>query len=213
MQHDPKFWDKIAAKYFSQPIKDEKAYQRKLAITREHLKPDARVLEFGCGTGGTAITHAPHVEHVHAIDISENMLAFGRKQAKQHGVENVTFECADIAEFDAPEESYDAVLGMSILHLVHDREAVLARVHRLLKPGGVLITSTVCLGERHWYLKPVLSVGRMLGRLPFVSFLTAKQLENEMVAAGFRTADHWKPGKSPVVFLVSERANPPWEVT
>lgn len=213
MQHDPKFWDKIAAKYFSQPIKDEEAYKVKLTITREHLKPNFRVLEFGCGTGGTAIKLAPYIEHIHAIDISEKMLDFGRQQAEEKGVENVTFEVADIADFEAPEGSYDAVLGMSILHLVRDREAVVAKIHKLLKPGGVFVTSTVCLAKRHWHFKPLLSVGHKLGRLPYVSFLAPNTLENELVAGGFRTVHHWVPRKSSVLFMVSERAAPPWEVS
>jgi len=213
MPNEATFWDKTAAKYFAQHIKDEEAYQIKLKITREHLKPSFRVLEFGCGTGGTAIKHAPHVEHIHAIDISEEMLNFGRQQAEEAGVDNVTFECADIADSEAPEASYDAILGMSILHLVRDKDAVIAKLHKLLKPGGVLITSTVCLADSHWYLRPVLWIGQKLGRLPYVSFLKPNGLENALVAAGFRTVHHWAPAKSSVVFMVSERSSPPWEVS
>jgi cyclopropane fatty-acyl-phospholipid synthase-like methyltransferase len=35
---------------------------------------DMEVLEFGCGTGSTAIVHAPHVKELRAIDISEKMI-------------------------------------------------------------------------------------------------------------------------------------------
>ena len=59
MNQSVKFWDKIADKYSKQPIVDEASYQKKLQITQEYFKPDMEVLEFGCGTGSTAIIHAP----------------------------------------------------------------------------------------------------------------------------------------------------------
>lgn len=57
-----KFWDRMANKYARQPIADEAAYQHKLDVTRQHFTPQSKVLEFGCGTGSTALLHAPHVK-------------------------------------------------------------------------------------------------------------------------------------------------------
>ncbi|EAM49492.1 hypothetical protein WH8501_27790 [Crocosphaera watsonii WH 8501] len=67
MTTSTKFWDKIADKYSKQPIVDEESYQKKLTVTQEYFNPDMEVLEFGCGTGGTAIIHAPYVKHIRAI--------------------------------------------------------------------------------------------------------------------------------------------------
>eukprot|EP01083_Nonionella_stella_P314462 1132915_1 len=58
-----KFWDKLASGYFKSPIKDLDAYQIKLELTQQYLKPDMDLLEFGAGTGGTSLQHAPHVNH------------------------------------------------------------------------------------------------------------------------------------------------------
>ena len=55
MPPSSKFWDRIAARYARKPVADEAAYRRKLAVTRDYLAPDMDVLEFGCGTGSTAI--------------------------------------------------------------------------------------------------------------------------------------------------------------
>ena len=60
MSQSVKFWDKIADKYSKQPIADEASYQKKLNITQDYFKPDMKVLEFGCGTGSTAIIHSPY---------------------------------------------------------------------------------------------------------------------------------------------------------
>ena len=74
MVKSTKFWDKIAEKYAKQPIADEASYQKKLQVTQGYFKPEMKVLEFGCGTGSTAIIHAPYVKHIRGIDISENMI-------------------------------------------------------------------------------------------------------------------------------------------
>ena len=60
-----------------------------------------RIVEFGCGTGTTAVHHAPHVQHIDAIDISENMLEIGRGKARQAGVDNLTFTRGTLTEFNA----------------------------------------------------------------------------------------------------------------
>ncbi|MEM9841084.1 MAG: SAM-dependent methyltransferase, partial [Pseudomonadota bacterium] len=67
MPDKAKFWDRIAEKYARQPISNQKAYEIKLDLTREYFTPQSNVLEFGCGTGSTAILHAPYVAHIHAI--------------------------------------------------------------------------------------------------------------------------------------------------
>ncbi|MGD1860116.1 MAG: hypothetical protein ACFB0E_09115 [Leptolyngbyaceae cyanobacterium] len=58
-------------------IADEVADQKKkkLTVTRSYFRSDMQVLEIGCGTGSTAILHAPHVNHIRAINFSANMIA------------------------------------------------------------------------------------------------------------------------------------------
>lgn len=81
MTPSPRFWDFIATRYARQPVPDEAVYQRKLEITRGVLEPHHEVLELGCGTGSTAIAHAPHVRQVRAVDISPRMLDIARRKA------------------------------------------------------------------------------------------------------------------------------------
>ena len=81
MDQSTNFWDKIAERHSKQPIADEATYQKKLQVTREYFQPDMEVLEFGCGTGSTAIIHAPYVKHIHAIDISSKMIEIAQGKA------------------------------------------------------------------------------------------------------------------------------------
>ena len=205
MERDARFWDRIADGYRRRPIGDPEAYREKLRITREYFEPHTRVLELGCGTGGTAVAHAPHVAHVHAIDISERMLEFGRGRARREGIDNVVFERADIADFDAPPASYDVALGLGILHLVDDRDAMIAKVRRLLRPGGVFVSSTTCLGDVAPWLRLAAPIGHAVGLLPRLRTFTEQALVDSLERAGFVVERRWRPGKRKAVFLVASR--------
>ena len=204
MAASPRFWNLIAKFYSRQKIGDESAYQEKLRITREYLNPDAEVFEFGCGTGGTARLHAPFVKHIRAVDFSEKMIAIARQRAVEEGVENVTFEVASIDDV-AADQAYDAVLGMSILHLLDNRQAVIGKVYEMLKPGGVFVSSTTCMGTGFHPLKIAMSVAQPLGLLPSISFFSVDQLVAEVKTAGFRIEHQWQPDPKAALALVARK--------
>ncbi len=205
MDHSARFWDRIAERYSRRPIADEAAYQKKLQVTREHFRPDMEVLEFGCGTGSTALLHAPHVKHIRAIDVSSKMIAIARDKADAEKVGNVTFEQANIDEFTVPDQTFDAVLGLSILHLLEDRETVIAKVHSMLKPGGLFVTSTACLGDTMKFFKVIAPIGKFLGLMPLVKVFSKRELETSLANAGFRIDYQWQPGKGKAVFIVAKK--------
>ena len=200
-----RFWDKMADGYFSKPIKNIDAYHLKLAKTREFLEPHMDVLEFGCGTGGTALAHAPFVNSVHAIDVSSRMIEIANTQAAEQSVGNVTFEQASLDEFDARPERYNVILGLSILHLVEDRDEAIAKVSRLLKPGGIFVSSTGCIGETMGFLKWVLPLGQKLGIIPTLRVFSVKQLAKSMNQQGLEIVHQWKPEKDLAVFMIAKK--------
>ena len=206
MNQPSKFWDKIADRYAKKPVSDENAYQKKLQITREYLRSDMEVLEFGCGTGSTAITHAPFVKHIQAIDLSSRMIEIAQGKADAGKVANVTFERAAIDEFSAPDETFDAVMGHSFLQLLENKEEAIAKVHRMLKPGGVFVSSTACIGDFMKVFKIVAPIGKFFGLLPLVKVFTTKELESSLTDAGFEIDYQWQPGKGKSVFIVAKKA-------
>ena len=207
MSDSTRFWDKIAVRYSKQPISDEAAYEKKLAVTREYFTPDSEVLEFGCGTGSTAILHAPHVKHILATDISPKMIEIAEDRAKAGSIENVTFEATSIEALDAPDGSFDVVLGLSILHLLEDMDAAIEKIVRLLKPGGVFISSTVCIGEKMKWIRFIAPIGRALGLMPFVRVFMKSDLEESLQAAGLTIEYNWQPDAGMVVFIVARNAD------
>lgn len=199
------FWDRLADKYAAQPIADEDAYRTKLARTQAHLTPEMEIFEFGCGTGGTAIAHAPHVRSVRAIDFSTRMLDMARQRATEAGVGNVTFEQGDITSIAVEPGRYDMVLGLSILHLLKDRQAVIARVYEMLKPGGRFVSSTACLGDSMRWFGYIAPLGRALGLLPMLNVMTPDQLRADMIQAGFAIEQDWRPNPKSALFLIARK--------
>ncbi len=165
------------------------------------------VLEFGCGTGSTAITHAPYVKHILAIDISSKMIEIAQGKAEVKNAGNVTFRRSTIDEFSVSDQTLDAVLGLSILHLLRNKEEVIAKVHKMLKPGGIFVTSTVCMGDTMMrFLKLIVPIGKFLGLMPQVMVFTTKELEYSFTDAGFQIDYQWQPGKGKAVFIVAKKA-------
>ena len=199
------FWDRLADKYAAQPIADEEAYRIKLARTQAHMTPDMDIFEFGCGTGGTAITHAPHVRSVRAVDFSARMLEKARDRAARAGVSNVTFEQGDITMMAIPPASYDMVLGLSILHLLKDKDAVIAKVFDILKPGGRFVSSTACIGDSMRWFGAIAPLGRALGLLPVLNVMSHDQLRQAMTSAGFTIEHDWRPNPNAAVFLIARK--------
>jgi 2-polyprenyl-3-methyl-5-hydroxy-6-metoxy-1,4-benzoquinol methylase len=165
-----------------------------------------QVLELGCGTGTTAIAHAPYVRHIQAIDISPRMISIAQAKADAGNVTNVTFETSTIDDVNLPDQALDAVLALSVLHLLDNKEAVIETVYRMLKPGGVFVTSTACLGDGVLRLiKLVAPIGRLFGLMPLVKVFTRKALERSFTDAGFQIDYQWRPGKGMAVFIVARK--------
>ena len=207
MNPSAKFWDKIANRYSKRPVADEASYQEKLRVTRTYFRPDVEVLEFGCGTGSTAINHSPYVGHIHAIDVSSKMIEIAQAKADEGNVSNVTFEQSTIEGVSVSDQSLDAVLGLSILHLLENKEGAIEKVHRMLKPGGVFVTSTTCLGDSLKFFKLIAPVGKFLGLMPLVRVFTTGELVASLTDAGFEIDHQWQPGKGKAVFIVAKKAD------
>ncbi|MEM9249213.1 MAG: class I SAM-dependent methyltransferase [Pseudomonadota bacterium] len=199
------FWDKIAPKYARQPIKDQAAYAQKLDRVRALLRAEDRVLEIGCGTGSTALHLAPSVAEIVATDISRGMIEIAEDKRRAAGVDTVTFVQADAAEthYEAP---FDAVLSFSLLHLVPDVPKVLDIVYAQLKPGGVFVSKTVCLGDASPILRLFVRALGVVRFAPPVTPLSKAGLSRALVQAGFELVETQYFGKGRMnPFIVARR--------
>ncbi len=204
-----KFWDKTAARYAKSKIRDQASYEKKLAITQQYFRPDSRVLEFGCGTGSTAMIHAPHVESILATDVSGKMLEIAESKVRAEGIENIHFERGTLESVSESlkltPESFDAVLGLNILHLLEDVPGAIARVYSLLKPGGVFVSSTALLGAVPWYWRMLIPVAQLFGLAPYLAKFNKDELVSMLTRTGFSVDHEWQPGAMSV-FIVAKKS-------
>jgi ubiquinone/menaquinone biosynthesis C-methylase UbiE len=112
------------------------------------LRGVERVLDAGCGAGHTALAFAPRVAEVVALDLTEAMLAQGRKLAKQRDITNITFRRGDVEKLAFDDASFDLVTSRYSAHHYPHPLMALREFARVLKPGGsVLLVDVVSPDE------------------------------------------------------------------
>lgn len=134
------------------------------------------------------------------------MIEIAQAKVDEAKIENITFECTAIDDFNVGDQSMDVVLGLSTLHLVENRDEVIAKVHSMLKPGGLFVSSTACLADSMNWLKFIVPIGRFLGLMPLVKFFSSKELQANLSSAGFEIEYQWQPSKKAAVFIVAKKA-------
>lgn len=116
------------------------SYWHFIGVIKQHFRPDAqRLLDFGCGKGDYSLLFAKIGYEVSGFDLSPNNIAIAERLAEKYDMTERTHFSVSVAEkLDYPDEYFDVVAGVDILHHVTIPSA-LAECARVLKPGGVAI--------------------------------------------------------------------------
>ncbi|MFN4292676.1 MAG: class I SAM-dependent methyltransferase [Thermoflexales bacterium] len=102
-------------------------------------KPDWTMLDLGCGNGAFALPLARYVRRIHAVDVQPAMVDALRRRLRQARLDNVVAQVAPASQLPFDAHTFDAVLMIAILPMLHDRDAALREARRVLKPDGVLV--------------------------------------------------------------------------
>lgn len=191
-----KFWDLISSKYASSPIPDRPAYETKIQKIKTFLTTEKVVLDIGCGTGSQCGDIADNVKQVTGIDISRKLLAIAEQRKADRKLDNVEFLQTSLFDERFQPGSFDVVTAFYVLHFFEDIDAAFKRIHDLLKPDGLFISETACLGEKKLTGRLLRFVGH-LGLLPLINLLTTRQLEQALEESGFRIVDKTKFSNHP----------------
>ncbi len=99
-----------------------------------HLGRNA--LEIGCGTGTFSALIAGRVDHLTAIDISQEFIKAAQRRHTE--VPNLTLLKADATD-DLPEHKFDSIIMLDVLEHIADDAAMLASLANKLAPGGCIV--------------------------------------------------------------------------
>jgi ubiquinone/menaquinone biosynthesis C-methylase UbiE len=104
------------------------------------LRTSDCVIDLGCGTGALSLELARRSRTVHAVDVSEAMLALCRRKARERGIDNVETHCAGFLTYEHAGEPAGAIVSAAALHHLPDfwKGVALKRMARMLRPGGRL---------------------------------------------------------------------------
>ena len=109
---------------------------------------DRLILDLGAGTGRLACMLAPHVRHVRAFDVSEEMLRVCKQNFTASGLSNWQVDLADHRKLPIPDQTADLVVsGWSVSYLAvwnpdtwrEELENWMAEMKRVLKPGSFIV--------------------------------------------------------------------------
>ena len=120
-------------------------------IGRMRLPPGSRVLDVGCGLGGSVFLMAREFELlVHGIDLSKNMLEIANRKLEAHGLaEQVDLEWGDCLELDR-DNRYDAIYSRDVFLHIQDKKSLFSVLFNALCPGGQLLFTDYCCGPEPW---------------------------------------------------------------
>jgi tRNA (cmo5U34)-methyltransferase len=110
---------------------------------RRHLRPGSAVLDLGCGAGNFTLRVLQEVGALecHLVDLSDPMLTRAKKRMSEAGATSVKTYQQDLRDLPFEENAFDCILAGAVLHHLREEnewQAVFARLHRWLKPGGRL---------------------------------------------------------------------------
>lgn len=160
-------------------------------ILERHVRPDARVLDAGCGDGANyGAWLAARCGSYTGVDISEAAVA----EARKRGLNAKTVP--DLASLSFPDAHFDVVVSVEVLeHLIFPHQAA-REILRVLKPGGTFIATVpntaywrrrldyALLGRWHPGGHPDGAVYPW--RDPHLRFFTRKTLQRMLSEVGFQ---------------------------
>jgi ubiquinone/menaquinone biosynthesis C-methylase UbiE len=112
-----------------------------------HIQDAQEVLNVGCGIGvGSVYITKRHNCRVVGVDISEKMIEWSRRRAKEARVEDkVEFRVANVLDLPFEADRFDVVIVESVLGFVEDKSRAIRECVRVTRPGGY-----VGLNETYW---------------------------------------------------------------
>lgn len=119
----------------------------KLGGIDQDIGKEVKVLDVGCGVGGTSRYLAKNLgpkAEVTGITLSPNQVARAEELAVEQNVPNAKFAVMNALEMDFPDNSFDIVWACESGEHMPDKKKYIEEMMRVLKPGGKFVMATWC---------------------------------------------------------------------
>ncbi|QHQ36913.1 bifunctional 2-polyprenyl-6-hydroxyphenol methylase/3-demethylubiquinol 3-O-methyltransferase UbiG [Algicella marina] len=151
-----------------------------------------RLLDIGCGGGLLAEPMARLGAEVVGADAASGNIPVAQIHAKQSGLE-IDYRHATAEALAEDGERFDVVLNMEVVEHVEDPQAFLTTCQSLLKPGGLMICSTLNRNPKS-YLMAIIGAEHVMRWLPkgthdWNKFITPDELFSMLSEAGLEPVD------------------------
>jgi len=163
-----------------------------LPVEHAGLEPGHVVLDLGSGAGLDVFVARRVVGaggRVIGVDMTAEMIARARENARSSGFDNVEFRLGEIENLPVLSDSVDVVISNCVLNLVPDKARAFAEIYRVLKPGGhFCISDVVASRELPDWVKGIAEAyaGCVSGAVPrkdYLRLIEARGFEQVTVAA------------------------------
>jgi 2-polyprenyl-6-hydroxyphenyl methylase/3-demethylubiquinone-9 3-methyltransferase len=151
-----------------------------------------RLLDIGCGGGLLSEPMARLGAEVVGADAAARNIPVARLHAEQSGL-TIDYRHTTAEELAAAGELFDAVLNMEVVEHVPDPLAYLTACRQLLRPGGLMICSTLNRNAKS-YLMAIIGAEQVMRWLPkgthdWKKFITPDELYDLLRRAGLDPVD------------------------
>jgi cyclopropane fatty-acyl-phospholipid synthase-like methyltransferase len=104
-------------------------------------KKSMKILDAGCGVGGTSIYLAKKYPKstFTGVSVTPGQIALAKKFAKERHIKNVTFLLSSYLDTGVSDRFFDGVFALESLGYSRDIDGFVEEMHRVLKPGGRLV--------------------------------------------------------------------------
>lgn len=161
-------------------------------LTAERPFDGLRLLDIGCGGGLLAEPMARLGAQVVGADAAARNIPVAQLHAAQSGLE-IDYRHTSAEDMAAAGEKFDVVLNMEVVEHVADPLAYLTACRQLLKPGGLMITSTLNRNAKS-YVMAIIGAEHVMRWLPkgtheWSKFITPDELYELLRQAGLDPVD------------------------
>jgi len=187
-----RFWDKAAEGFTDHEKHVQLSENKDFITTLKYLSIDDTVLDYGCATGIISNAIADKVKEIHAIDISSKMIEIAKTKASERQIDNIQYAHATIFDERYQKESFNVIIAFRILHMLEDIPAVMVRINELLKPGGIFISVTTCMGSYKAFFSIIASLLAKAGIIPHINWFKLSDLQSVITNVGLQTVEYEK---------------------